>query len=110
MESIANIDRLILNEKRAISWHLAWFLSVILMGGLLIVVNVSFGWIKEVGPNIGTAFILLLAKPPLSEVLKRRDRLTALDTLKVSLSQMGSDEAGGVETLLRGMLQKMLEG
>lgn len=112
MVSASNIDRLIFNEKKAIWWYLAWFGAVVFIGLGLIVVNLQLGWIKEVGPAIGSAFVLLLAKPPFSEVLKRRDRLTALHTLRASLSQLspGDPVGGRIDTAIWGMLQKMLEG
>lgn len=110
MISAAYLDKLILNEKRAIFWYLIWFLFVVFIGILLIIVNLATGWIREVGPNIGSAFVLLLAKPPLSEVLKRRDRLTALHTLKTSISKVSPDspELSQIENIFWKMLQKML--
>lgn len=112
MASTEHIDRLILNERRAISWYWGWFGVVVLIGVGLIVVNLRLGWLKEVGPAIRSAFVLLLAKPPLSEALKRWDRLTALRTLKVSLSQTSPADPvrASVDTAVWGMLQKMLEG
>jgi hypothetical protein len=112
MVGAGHIDRLITNERNAISWYLAWFGIVVSIGIGLILVNLRFGWIKEVGPSIGSAFILLLAKPPLSEVLKRRDRLAALHTLRASLSQQTPEDAlaGKIDAAVWGMLQKMLEG
>lgn len=112
MISIGYIDGLIHNDKRAIHWYFGWFASIVFIGVSLIIVSLSTGWIKEIGIAIGSAFVLLLAKPPLSEVLKRRDRVTALNALKTAIAQVSPDspEASRVEALVWEMLKKMLEG
>jgi len=112
MAGTDHIERLILSEKRAISWYWGWFGVVVLIGVGLIVLNLRLGWLRDVGPAIGTAFVLLLAKPPLSEALRRRDRLTALHALKASLSQVNAEDPvrARIDAAIWGMLQKMLEG
>ena len=112
MISTGHIDLLIHSEKRAIALYVGWFASAVAIGVGLIFLNFILGWIKGVGPTIGSAFVLMLAKPPLSEVLKRRDRVTALNTVRVWILQAGPDtpEAIHVDAIVWGMLQKMLEG
>ncbi len=107
-----DIDGLILNEKKAIQWYLCWFVSIVLIGVSLIIVNLATGWIKEVGPSVGSAFVLLLAKPPLTELLRRRDRVTALKTLRAFMAQVApdSDDAKGIEDMFGKMLLNMLGG
>ena len=107
-----NIDQLILNERRSIQWYLFWFVGIVLLGVALLAVNLTMGWIKNVGPNVGTAFVLLLAKPPLSELLKRRDRIGALKMLKISISQVepGSPEAKRMKDIIWKTIERMAGG
>jgi hypothetical protein len=108
----ANIDRLIVSEKRAIQWYLFWFVGTILIGVALLAVNLTMGWIKEVAPNVGCAFVLLLSKPPLSELLKRRDRKGTFEMLKVSISQVDPDsaEAKRMKDIVWKTIEKMAGG
>lgn len=108
----ATIDQLILSQRRAIQWHLFWFIGIVLLGVALLAVNLTMGWIKEVGPNLGTAFVLFLAKPPLSGWLKRRDRIGALKMLKISISQVepGSPEAKRMKDIVWKTIEKMAGG
>ena len=108
----ANIDQLILNERSAIRWHLFWFVGIVLIGVALLAVNLTMGWLKSVGPAIGNAFVLLLAKPPLSELMKRKDRIGTLKVLKLSISQVDpeSPEAKRVKDIVWKTIEKMAGG
>jgi hypothetical protein len=108
----ANIDQLILSERNSIRWYLFWFVGIVLLGTVLIAVNLALGWIGQIGPNVGTAFVLLLAKPPLSELLKRKDRIGALRMLKISISQAdpGSPEAERMKNIVWKSIEKMAGG
>ena len=112
MPVTANIDQLILSQRRAIQWYLFWFIGIVLLGAALLVVNLTMGWIKEVAPNVGCAFVLLLAKPPLSELLKRRDRKGTLEMLKVSISQVDPDspEAKRMKDIVWKTIERMAGG
>jgi hypothetical protein len=108
----ANIDQLILNERSSIRWYLFWFVGIIILGVVLLVLTLTMGWLKSVGPAIGTAFVLLLAKPPLSELLKRRDRVATLKMLKLSLSQVDPDspESKRMKDIIWKTVEKMAGG
>jgi len=106
------IDDFIRHEKRTVLWYWGWLALILVIGAILIIINFTMGWIKEIGPNIGVAFVLFFTKFPLAEVLKRRDRIAALANIKTRYSQVrvGSSEAKRVESLLSEMLTKMLGG
>ena len=108
----ANIDQLILNEKSSVRWYLFWFVGIILIGVALLAVTLAMGWLKSVGPPVGTAFVLLLAKPPLSELLKRKDRIGTLKMLKISISQVDPDspEAKRIKDIVWKSIEKMAGG
>jgi hypothetical protein len=112
MPLTANIEQIILNERSAIRWYLFWFVGIVLIGVALLVVNLTIGWLKSVGPSIGSAFVLLLAKPPLSELLKRKDRIGTLRMLKVSVSQVDpeSPEAERMKDIVWKTIEKMAGG
>ena len=112
MLATANIDQLILNEKSSIRWYLFWFVGIVLLGVVLLAVNLTMGWLKEVGPAVGTAFVLLLAKPPLSELLKRRDRIGTLKMLKITISQVDpeSPEAERMKDIVWKTIEKTAGG
>lgn len=106
-----DLDNLIQNERRAVAWFLAWFILVVLVGVVIIVVNLMLGLLKELGPALGSGFVLMLAKPPLSEVLKRRDRIAALQTLRhlASIAEPESEELARIEEIVMSMFKKALE-
>lgn len=108
----ANIDQLILNERCAIRWYLLWFVGIVLIGVALLAVNLTKGWLGSVGPTIGNTFVLLLAKPPLSELMKRKDRIGTLKVLKLSVSQVdpASPEATRVKDIVWKTIEKMAGG
>ncbi len=108
----ANIDQLILNERSAIRWYLVWFVGIVLIGVALLAVNLTKGWLTSVGPSIGNAFVLLLAKPPLSELMKRKDRIGTLNVLKLSVLQVDpeSPEATRVKDIVWKTIEKMAGG
>jgi hypothetical protein len=108
----ANIDQLILNERSSIRWYLVWFVGIVLIGVALLVLNLTKGWLGSVGPTIGNAFVLLLAKPPLSELMKRKDRIGTLKMLKISISQVdpNSPEAKRIKDIVWKTIEKMAGG
>jgi hypothetical protein len=112
MASAAYIDALVLNETKAIRWYVVWFMSTVSIGLMLIIMSLTMSWMVGIGTTIGGTFVLLLAKPPLTEVLRRRDRISALNTMKISLSQttLENGEASRVDNIFWSMLQKMAEG
>jgi len=81
MVSASNIDRLILNEKKSLWWYFAWFGAVVFIGVGLIVVNLQLGWIKEVGPAIGSAFISGFPRATHAIVCYHCDRLSLRSSL-----------------------------
>jgi hypothetical protein len=108
----ANIDQLILNERSSIRWYLFWFMGIVILGIALLALTLTLGWLKSVGPPVGTAFVLLLAKPPLSELLKRKDRIGTLKMLKISISQVdpNSPEAKRIKDIVWKTIEKMAGG
>lgn len=108
----ANIDQLIAGERSSIRWYLFWFVGIVLLGVVLLAVNLIMGWLKEVGPTVGTAFVLLLAKPPLSELMKRKDRIGTLKMLKISISQVdpNNPEAKRMKDIVWKTVEKMAGG
>lgn len=108
----ANIDQLILNERSAIRWYVAWFVGIVLLGVGLVAVILIKEWTGDIGAKVGAGFVLLLAKPPLSELLKRRDRVGTLRMLKLSISQVDPDspEAKRMKDIVWKTLEKMAGG
>ena len=107
----ASIDQLIVNDRCAIRWYLVWFVGTVLLGVALLVL-VIIKWPPNMPQTIGSTFVLLLAKPPLSEVLKRRDRVGTFRALKVCISQVDPDspEAKRMKDIVWKTLEKMAGG
>jgi len=106
------IDHLIQHEVGAIKWYLIWF--VLALGiGVALIVSYMLSLIEEkIGLGIGSILFLLFSKPPLSEMLKRRDRIGALKALRTRLISLtpGDPDEMKISEALEKLVQKMLEG
>jgi membrane protein implicated in regulation of membrane protease activity len=106
------IDNLIQHEIGAVKWYLIWFVSALGIGVALIVAYMLALLEEKIGLAIGSALFLLFSKPPLSEMLKRRDRIGALKALRTRATSLtpGDPDEMKIKETLEKLVQKMLEG
>lgn len=112
MINSATIERLISYEKRAVAFHWRCFIFIIAVAIMLLLLNLSMGWIKDIGSVLGNLFVALLTYIPLAQVSKRKDHIAALKLLKDSLGKTGarSPDVSKIESAVMVRIQKMLEG
>jgi hypothetical protein len=106
------IERLIVYEKRAVTFHWRCFIVIVTAAVIILLLNWSMGWINNVGGALGNLFVTLLAYFPLAQVSKRKDHIAALKLLKDSLGKTGSRSPDSVkiESAVMARIQHMLEG
>jgi hypothetical protein len=106
------IDHLIQHEIGAIKWYLIWFVLALGIGVVLIVAYMLSLIEEKIGLGVGSVLFLLFSKPPLSEMLKRRDRIGALRALRTRATSLtpGDPDEMKIKETLEKVIQKMLEG
>ena len=112
MVDTANIDRLILYERKAAAFQWRCFYLIAAVFLVLLALNLSMGWITNVGSALGNLLTGVLSYLPLAQISKRKDHIAALDLLKEALTQPGAhgDDLSKVESMVMTRIQKMLEG
>lgn len=106
------LEDIIKSERRAFYSYLVWLLLIFIISILFIVISASKEWFNnQLGSTLSSAFLLLLSKPPFSEMMKRRERIKTLGSLQrmATLAPEGSDEAGEVQKLILKVFKDMLK-
>ena len=108
------MDRMIHTHRKAVRLYLGCFFGALVLGVALFVLTLVLSSTFDGSPiaKIASGFVMLLAAPPLTLVLRRRDRITALKLMKQTIARTSPDspEASKVEAIVWSTLQKMAAG
>lgn len=110
MLAATHIDRLIASERETIRWYLWLSATIFAISATLVCLSLYLGWMSDWGPILGNGFVLLVLKYPVSEVFRRRERLTALQNVRDFASQVSpsSPHATRIEDMVWRIMEKML--
>ena len=107
------MDRMIHTHRKAVRLYLGCFFGALALGVTLFVLTLIISsTFNGTIAKIASGFVMLLAAPPLTLVLKRKDRITALKLMKQTIARTSPDspDASKVEAIVWSTLQKMAAG
>ena len=108
---INQINDMIGEEKRAFKLYLIWLLVILFISIAFIIVSWIQNWLSSLGPTLSSAFLLLLSKPPFTEMMKRKDKIKTLKSLQrmAELTTPESKERVEIEKLVLKTFRQMLK-
>ena len=86
------IESIIELQKSNLLLYVIWFLLVATLGLLLLAAFVFSLVSEKIGAGIGGTLFLIIAKPPLTEILKYRDRIGILKMSRIELNSIKPDD------------------
>jgi hypothetical protein len=92
------IDQIIIIQQSNMRLYLIWFLLTIIIGLLLLIAFTLTLVSETIGVGIGGALILIIAKPPLTEILRYRDRIGVLKSFKPDLISLDQNDPNFINT------------
>ena len=107
----AQIDEIITDERKAYRSYLIWLISILTIGVLFIATLIYNKWYTDLGPTLSSLFILFLSKPPFTEMLKRKEKIKTLNSLKrmALITDPESREAAEIEKLVISLFKNLLK-
>ncbi len=85
------ITELIEDERKAYRSYLLWLVLILLVGSIFIALSLVQNWLNDLGPTLSSGFLLLLSKPPFTEMMKRREKIKTLKSLQKMALLAGPD-------------------
>ena len=103
---------IIKDERKSFLMYFVWLVVVVVISIAFLAFSLTQDWFQsQLGPTLSSAFLLLLSKPPFSEMMKRKERIKTLETLKnlAMVTPAGSPEAQEIEKLIIKVFRDMLK-
>jgi hypothetical protein len=102
------IKRLVLHEKQSIRFYYLSFLGIFVIALLVLGIRVLMGKFDELGSYLSTLFLGILSYYPFHQVSKKKDHITAFETLLENLNS-GIYNPTEIGEFIKTRLSKMLE-